>query len=101
MRLDLDCTEFAGGVVVETAPAIVFGACDEFASDWVAVNVADLLYELSRGEGVEVVIRVCQNFSRVPLRSFEDWPLTTRRNEARESFGGSLASRWTCSGMMT
>ncbi len=53
---NLDCGDFAGGVVIEAAPAIVFGAWDESASDGVAVNVADLLYEFSGGEGVEVVV---------------------------------------------
>jgi len=54
--LDLDGAGFAGGVVVEAAPAIVFWFGDEAASDWVAVDVTDFLYELSRREGVEVVV---------------------------------------------
>jgi hypothetical protein len=46
----------AGGVVVEAAPAVVFGAGDEAAGDGVAVDVADLLYKFGGGEDVEVVI---------------------------------------------
>ena len=47
---------FAGGVVVEAAPAVVFGFSDEASGDWVAVDVLDFLFKLSGGEDVEVVI---------------------------------------------
>jgi hypothetical protein len=53
---DFDGGGLAGGVVVEAAPAVVFGAGDEAAGDGVAVDVADLLYEFGGGEDVEVVI---------------------------------------------
>ena len=42
--------------MIEAAPAVVFGVGDESASDWIAVDVADLLHELARCEGVEVVV---------------------------------------------
>ncbi len=42
--------------MVEAAPSVVFGVDDESASDWVAVDVAHLFYELARCEGVEVVV---------------------------------------------
>ncbi len=47
---------FSGGVVVEAAPAIVFGFGDEASGDWVSVDVLDFLFELSVGEDVEVVV---------------------------------------------
>jgi hypothetical protein len=53
---DLYEVGFAGGVVVEAAPAVVFGFGDESSGDWVAVDVLDFLFEFSCGEDVEVVI---------------------------------------------
>jgi hypothetical protein len=53
---DFDRGCMAGGVVVETAPAIVFGAFDQAACYRVSVDVLDLFYEFSCGEGVEVVV---------------------------------------------
>jgi hypothetical protein len=54
--IDFDGAGFAGGVVVEAAPAIVFGFGDESSCDWVAVDVLDFLFELACREDVEVVI---------------------------------------------
>jgi len=56
IRIRLRWGGFTGGVVVEAAPAVVFGVGDESAVYGVAVDVADLLYELARCEGVEVVV---------------------------------------------
>jgi hypothetical protein len=39
--LDFDRAMFAGGVMVEAAPAVVFGFGDEASRDWVAVDVLD------------------------------------------------------------
>ena len=47
---------FADGVVVEAAPAVVFGAFDQAAGYWVAVDVADFFHEFVGGEDVEVVV---------------------------------------------
>jgi hypothetical protein len=47
---------FAGGVVVEAAPAVVFGFGDESSCDGVAVDVSDFLFEFSGGEDIEVVV---------------------------------------------
>ena len=54
--LDLDGAGFACGVVVEAAPAVVFGFGDEAASDGIAVDVSDFFYEFGIGEDVEVVV---------------------------------------------
>jgi hypothetical protein len=56
LRLDFYGDGFAGGVVVEAAPAVVFGFGDEASGDWIAVDVLDLLFELAGGEDVEVVV---------------------------------------------
>ena len=56
LRFDFYWAEFAGGVVVEAAPAIVFGFGDEASGDWISVNVLDLLFELTGREDVEVVV---------------------------------------------
>ena len=53
---DFDRGRFAGGVVVEAAPAVVFGFRDESSGDWVAVDVLDFRFEFSGGEDVEVVV---------------------------------------------
>jgi hypothetical protein len=67
---DFDVGGFAGGVVVEAAPAIVFGFGDEASGDWVAVDVLDFLFELSGGEDVEVVIA---GLPEVAVHSFEEF----------------------------
>ena len=53
---DFDCVGFACGVVVEAAPAIVFGFGDEASGDWVAVDVLDFLDSFLVGVDVEVVV---------------------------------------------
>jgi hypothetical protein len=53
---DFDGGEFAGGVVVEAAPAVVFGFGDESSGYEVAVDVLDFLFEFAWGEDVEVVV---------------------------------------------
>ena len=53
---DFDGGRVAGGVVVEAAPAVVFGFGDEATGDGVAVDVADFFFEFSGGEDVEVVV---------------------------------------------
>ena len=61
---------FAGGVVVEAAPAVVFGFGDESSGDWVAVDVLDLLFEFSGGEEIEVVVA---GLPEVGARAFEEF----------------------------
>ncbi len=56
VRFDFDGVGFAGGIVVETAPAIVFGFGDYSSGYWVEVDVLDLFYEFGCGEDVEVVV---------------------------------------------
>jgi hypothetical protein len=56
LRRNLDGARFAGGVVVEAAPAVVFWTADETASDWIPVNVLGVLGKFSGGESVEVVV---------------------------------------------
>ena len=46
LGFDFDGAGFAGGVVVEAAPAVVFGFGDEAAGDGVAVDVLELFCEL-------------------------------------------------------
>jgi hypothetical protein len=53
---DFDGIGFAGGVVVEAAPAVVFGLGDEIASYWVAVDVLNLLDVFLDAGHVEVVV---------------------------------------------
>jgi hypothetical protein len=56
LGFDLYGAGFAGGVVVEAAPAIVFGFGDKASGDWVAVDVLDFFFEFACGEDVEVVV---------------------------------------------
>ena len=56
LGFDLYGTYFVDGVMVEAAPAVVFGFGDEASGDWVAVDVLDFLFEFACGEDVEVVI---------------------------------------------
>jgi hypothetical protein len=53
---DFDGAGFAGGVVIEAAPAVVFGIGDEAAFYWVAVDVLELLDVLLHAGDVEVVV---------------------------------------------
>ena len=53
---DLNGAGFAGGVVVEAAPGVVFGFGDESPCDWVAVDVLDLFDSLFGRVHVEVVV---------------------------------------------
>src|SRR3981081_378577 len=66
---DFDGAGFAGGVVVEAAPAVVFGLGDEASGDGVAMDVLDFLFEFSRGEDVEVR---GAGLPEVAVRSFEE-----------------------------
>jgi hypothetical protein len=61
---------FAGGVVVEAAPAVVFRFGDEPSGDRVSVNVLDFLFELGCREDVKVVVA---GLPEVVARSFEDF----------------------------
>jgi hypothetical protein len=58
LRVDLNGGRLVGGVVVEAAPAVVFGFGDEASGDGVAVDVLDLFDEFPGGEGVEVVVAI-------------------------------------------
>jgi hypothetical protein len=53
---DGDVAGLAGGVGEEAAPGPVFGSCDEFPGDGVAVHVLQLFDSLGFGEDVEVVV---------------------------------------------
>ena len=67
---DFDGGGVAGGVVVEAAPAVVFGFGDEASGDRITVDVLDLLFEFSCGEDVEVVVA---RLPEVAVRSFEEF----------------------------
>ena len=56
LRLDFDGAGFAGSVVVEAAPSIVFRFRDEAAGDRVAMDVTDFFDKFGRGEDIEVVV---------------------------------------------
>ena len=56
MRFDFYGVGFAGRVVIEAAPAIVFGFGDQAAGDWIAVDVLSLFAQLFWDRYVEVVI---------------------------------------------
>lgn len=56
MGFDLDSALFAGEPVAEAAPGPVFRFLDETACNRIAVDVAELFYELALGEDVEVVV---------------------------------------------
>jgi len=70
MGFDFYGAGFASGVVVEAAPAVVFGFGDEASGDGVAVDVSDFLFEFSGGEDVEVVVA---GLPEVAVRSFEEF----------------------------
>jgi hypothetical protein len=53
---DFEGAGFAGGVVVEAAPAVVFRFGDEVAFDRVAVDVLELFDVLLHAGDVEVVV---------------------------------------------
>jgi hypothetical protein len=76
---DFDGGGFDGCVVVEAAPAVVLGFRDEASGDWVAVDVLDFLFEFTGSEDVEVVVTGLPEVAALPLRSLEDSPLMTRR----------------------
>jgi hypothetical protein len=67
---DFDGGGFAGGVVVEAAPTVVFGFVDEASGDRITVDVLDLLFEFSCGEDVEVVVA---RLPEVAVGSFEEF----------------------------
>jgi hypothetical protein len=54
--LDLDGAGFAGGVMVEAAPAVVLGFGREASGDWVAVDVLNFFGSFFRRVDVEVVV---------------------------------------------
>ena len=56
VRLDFDTAALAGSPVAEAGPRIVFRLLDQTACDRVAVDIAELLNELSLSENVEVII---------------------------------------------
>jgi hypothetical protein len=56
LGFDFDGAGFAGGVMAEAAPAIVFWIGDQAASDGVAVDVLELFGELLCARYVEVVV---------------------------------------------
>ncbi len=56
MGLDFDGAGFARGVMVEAAPAVVFGFRDKAAGNRVAMDVADFFDALFSGMYVEVVV---------------------------------------------
>ena len=56
LRVDLDCLGLASCIVVEAAPAVVFGTGNESSRNRIAMDVLDLLDELPSSEGIEVVI---------------------------------------------
>ena len=56
MRFDFYGVGFAGGVVVEAAPTVVFRFSDEAAGDGVAVDVLALFDEFFWARYVEVVV---------------------------------------------
>ena len=56
LRFDFYRVGFAGGVVVEAAPTVVFRFSDEAAGDGVAVDVLALFDELFWARYVEVVV---------------------------------------------
>jgi hypothetical protein len=45
--LDLDGSGFAGGVMVEAAPAVVLGFGHETSGDWIAVDVLNFFGSFS------------------------------------------------------
>jgi hypothetical protein len=55
-RLDFDRASFSGGIVVEAAPVIVFGARHKAPHDRVTVDVANLFDPFLLGVDVEVVV---------------------------------------------
>ena len=56
LRLYFYGAGFPGGVVVEAAPAIVFGMGDEAAFDRIAMDVLEFFYELLWTRYIEVVV---------------------------------------------
>jgi len=56
VRFDFDAARLAGRPVARAAPGPVLGLFDETASNWIAVDVIDLLDEFILREYVEVVV---------------------------------------------
>ena len=75
-------------------------AGDEAALDGVAVDVADDFKAGVLAGDVGVVVAVLPELFAVALK-FAAACLKDFRNSARRIDGGSLMSRWTCSGMRT
>ena len=65
LGLDLDGTRIPGGVVIETAPAMIFRANDETSFDRVAVDVANLFDAFLFGMNIEVVVATLPELSLV------------------------------------
>lgn len=54
----------------EAAPCPVFGALNEAALDWIAVNVAELFDELGMGQDVEVIVAALPELLAVTFEAF-------------------------------
>ncbi len=86
---DFDGSGFAGGVVVEAAPSIVFRTVDESAGYRIAVDVTDLLDEFARCESVEVVVAGLPEVFACAFEEFGGFAFKTLRKEARVPVSGS------------
>jgi hypothetical protein len=88
VRFDFDRGGFAGAVVVEAAPAIVFGMGDEASGDWVVVDVLNFLDEFGCGEDVEIVVARLPEVIAGALEEFGGFSLEDSEG------GGELVVLW-------
>ena len=101
LGFDFYLARFAGRIVVEAAPAVVFGSRDQASGDWIAVYVLDFLFEFAGGEDVEVVVAGLPEVGALALEKFGGLAFDDSDGGGEGMVLGSLRRRWRCSGIRT